>query len=157
MKIISLCKLLQAASVEVHAVQMFIIWIFVCVLTVCGEIDDAGLFIDLDHILHMPWALCDAVLQISLVVVEVQVSPAVTLAPLDEPLSSVEDLQRTCLLICVHPFFDDRHDAVLTYGICTYIDAVEVAAAAGQEETVVVSLPYAGHILGSALLLLHRP
>ena len=82
--------------------------------------------------------------------------PTVTLAPLDYLLAASKHLERTGLLICVHPFLNDRDDAVLPHGICADIYPVQIATAACQEETVIVSLPYPSDIFRISVLLLPR-
>ena len=69
--------------------------------------------------------------------------PTVAFAPLDDLLSVSDGHERACLLIGIHALLNDRNDCILTYSICTDVDAIKVAAASGKEETVVVTEPYA--------------
>ena len=141
MEIVSLRQPSQTASVGIHSVKVFIIGILVLLTPVRHEIDGTGGLIHLQHTFHMPRSRSDPVLQISLVVIQIQMRPSVTLTPLDEFLASVEHMNRTRFLIGIHPFLHNRNDGILTDSIGAHIYAMKVTAAAGQEETGVVALP----------------
>ena len=117
MEIVPVCELLETASVEIDTVEMLIIRVLVLVLSVGSEIYGAGLLVNLQNALYMPRSLGDSVLHISLTVIQIQMCPAVSFAPLDDFLSVADNAQRTCLLICIHALLDYRYDAVLTDGI----------------------------------------
>ena len=135
---------------------MFVIRILSRFTTVGGEINGAGSFVYLHHLLHVPRSFGNAVLQVSFIIIQIQVCPTVTLTPLDKFLASVEYLNRTSFLVGIHPFLHNRYDGILTDRIGTDIDAMQVTAAAGYIETVIVSLPDSGHQLLVALLLFPR-
>ena len=91
---------------------MLIIRILAGILSVGGEIYGACLLVHLQDFLHMPRALGDAVLHISLIIIEIQMCPSVAFASLDQLLAASKNLQVAGFLICVHAFFDHRDDAV---------------------------------------------
>ena len=122
----------QATAIGIHLIQMFVIRILTRFATVGGKINGPGSRIHLHYLLYVPRSFGNPVLQIPFVIVQVQVCPTVTLAPLDKFLAFVEYLNRAGFLIGIHPFLHNRYDGILTDRIGTDIDAMQVTAAAGS-------------------------
>ena len=61
-EVIALGELLQSATIEVYAIEVFVIWILVGILTISGEVNHTRLLVHLQDFLHMPRAFGDAIL-----------------------------------------------------------------------------------------------
>ena len=120
---------------------MLVIRIFTLVLAVSCKVNHASLFVYLQDFFHMPRAFSDTVLQVTLVIIKVKVCPTVAFTPLNQFLTAIQCLQIAGILISIHAFLNNRHDAILTYSIRTNIDTIQVTAATSQVETIVVTLP----------------
>ena len=110
MEEVSLCQQLQSAAIGIYPIQMFVIRILTLFTAVGKEINGTGSLVYLQDFFHMPGAFGNPVLQISFFIIQVQMCPAVALAPLDELLSTVEHVNRTGFLIRIHPLFYHRYD-----------------------------------------------
>ena len=75
---------------------------------------------------------------------------------MDEPLASVEDVDGAGLLIGVHALADNGDHGVGSDGVAAEVDAVEVAAGAGEVEAVVVALPHGMAVFRVTLPLVER-
>ena len=69
MEIIPLGNLLETGTVKIHTIEMLVIRILVCVLSVSCEIYHSCLLVHLEHLLHMPCTLGESVLEITLTVI----------------------------------------------------------------------------------------
>ena len=96
---------------------MFVVGVFVRFHAAGGEIDGAGGVVNVNHFLHVPRTLGDSVLQVAGVVVEVEVSPAVAFAPVNEVAAAVCGVQSVQFLIGVHALLDDGHNGVGAHGV----------------------------------------
>ena len=156
MEVIALGQSGQSATVYVYFIQMFVIRVFILFLAVCQEIYSACSFVYFQNLLYMPRSFGYTVLQISLVIIEIEMCPSVALAPLDKLLTTVDNVDRASFLIGIHTFFYDRNYRILTYGICTYVYTVKISAVSCHKETIVVALPYRRTELHISLLFLYR-
>src|SRR5687768_5747471 len=79
----------QPAAVEVNAVEVQVIRIFVLLTAVGGEIQHTPRFINADNVLAVEGAGSDLVLQVPVPIIEVEMRPAIALAPLDQLRAAV--------------------------------------------------------------------
>ena len=59
----------ETGTVKIHTIEMLVIRILVCVLSVSCEIYHSCLLVHLEHLLHMPCTLGESVLEITLTVI----------------------------------------------------------------------------------------
>ena len=145
-EIVARSDLLQTTSIEAHTIQVFVVGILIFLFPVSQEVNDTFGFVHFHDLVYMPGAACDAVLQVTFSVIEVQVRPAVTFAPLDQLLAITYGCQRADFLISIHTFLDNRTDRILSDRIRTDVDTVQVAARTSNEETVIVAQPDTRHL-----------
>jgi len=112
MEIIPFRHELQARPVQIRPIQMFVIRILVLFPSVGQEVNHPVLFIHLDNLVYMPGPLRNTVLQVPVSVIQVQMCPSVPFTPMNHLLASVQDSQRTYLLVGVHALFDKRTDGI---------------------------------------------
>ena len=136
----------QAGAIEAHAVEVLIVGVFVLLAAAGAEVDGAGALIHLQHVFHVPAALCDAIFELAFAVVEIEVCPTVAFAPVYQFLTAVHGIQAAKFLIGVHTLLYERHYGVLAYGVGADVDAMQVAARAIEIEMIVVAEPYGGLI-----------
>ena len=156
MEIVARSDLLQTTSIEAHTIQVFVVGILIFLFPVSQEVNDTFGFVHFHDLVYMPGAACDAVLQVTFSVIEVQVRPAVTFAPLDQLLAITYGCQRADFLISIHTFLYNWNNRILSDGIRTDINTMQVTATPRQEETSIISLPYRRNKLCITLLLFIR-
>ena len=156
MEVIAFGELLQTAAVCLYFIEMFVIRIFVLIASVGREIDGACFFVYLQDLLHMPRSFGDAVFQIPVFIVQVQMGPSVAFAPLYQFLASLQYKDGAGFLISIHTLLNNRNNRIGSYCIGTNIYAMQVTTAAGQEEAVIVALPYGRTVFLVAFFLLNR-
>ena len=97
MEEIALVEQLHLATVEAYRVEVLIIWVLALFFAHCGEIYLASLLVHLQNLVNVPSSLGELTLQVTLIIIEVEVCPAVTLAPLDKLLTLAQSRQRSYL------------------------------------------------------------
>ena len=136
-------QLLDRAAGEAHAVGVHLVGVLALVDAAGGEEHVAFLFIDLQHVLDVVGAVGEVAHQGAVGIVQVEVGPAVALGPPQQLLAAGEGAQLALFHVSVHPLGDDGPRGVARQVHPAHVDAVQVAGAAAQVETVVVAQPHA--------------
>ena len=71
MEIVARSDLLQAASIEAHTIQVFVVGILILIFPISQEVNDTFGFVHFHDLVYMPGAAGDAVLQVTFVVIEI--------------------------------------------------------------------------------------
>src|SRR5579872_6694716 len=109
-----------------------------------SEIEYPFLVVDADDVLAMERAAGDPVLQFSICIIQIKMSPAVPFAPFNELLSLVYQTETPDLHIGVQPFMDQRPGHRIPYGYSANIDAFKIAARTGNIEFRIGAQPVLG-------------
>ncbi len=105
------------------------------------EVNGAGGLIDGQHVFHVEGTVGNRVLQRAVCAIEIQLGPAVALAPPDDFLAAIDETGRAGFYISVEGLVDDGTGRVCLHVDADQVGALEVAAAADHIEAVVVTHP----------------
>src|SRR5687767_6148405 len=121
---------------------MLVVWIFICFATVSNEIHDPFLIIYTNDLFYVISAVGDLVLQLSIRIKQIQMSPAISLTPMNEFLSIICYAKPSHLHISIHPFVDQQSRSSGIHIHFTYINSFEIAARTVEIEFLVVTMPH---------------
>ena len=130
---------LHTRTIQVSPIEMLVIRIFAFFFSVSQEVNYPAAFVHFHNLIHMPRTGSNAVLQVSFAIIQIQMCPTVTFAPMNQFFPVLDGCQRTHFLISIHPFFYQRTNGILSDGIRTNVNAMQVAAGACQVKMIVVA------------------
>ena len=82
--------------------------------------------------------------------------PTVSFAPLDQFLAITYGCQWADFLVCIHTFFDNRTNRILSDRIRTDVNTMQVTTRTGDKETVIVAQPDTCHLFPVTIFLSPR-
>ena len=112
-EVVSLIEQLHIAAVEADRIEVLVIGVLALLAAHGGEVDRTVLLVHVEDLVYVPRPFGQAAYEVALVVIEVEMSPSVTLAPLYEFLAVADGRERTYLDICIHTLLDKRTQRVL--------------------------------------------
>ncbi len=122
--IIPLVKPFHGASVEADAVEVLVVGVFILFAPHGRKIDHTARLVYFQDVVDVPRTVGQLAFEVAFVVVEIEMGPAVALAPLHEFLAVGDGRKRTHLLIRVHPLLDDGDDGILPDGVGADVDSM---------------------------------
>src|SRR5581483_5736243 len=129
-------KELHAVAVEAGAIEMHVVGVLTVFMAGGGEKNLAGFFVDVGNVLGDELALGDLILEGAVGIVEVELAPAITLAPPDQLGAVVNDAERFGFDIDIHALLDERLNLAGSGVDGADIHAMQIAAGAAEVELV---------------------
>ena len=153
---ITLIEQCYLATVKANRIEVLIEGIFALLATHCSKIDLTGFLINFEDIVNMPRAFGQATHQRSVFGIEIQMRPAIALAPLNQFLTLIYNRQWSYLDIGIHSLLNQRSQRVTTDGIRANVNTVQISARTSYIESVVTTQPHSRLIVFVSLIVLAR-